>query len=132
MSFWDIVENDDEYNIERWFYEIPDYLPDCIAEFDTYRADVFEHLDEQTFYRLKQLYENIDESTSLIIGYCHEIVSAELYGAVYKNGQSLYVLKKLITTMALENVPLPSIERFRKCEFKDGWGDVMDRTAFRA
>lgn len=135
---WRIVFNklwtfDKTEYYDEWFYEITEYLPECILEFENYDStSKWGYMDEITFYKLYELYSKTREINAIndIMKLIHEICSTELYTtAIPPANSSLSLIKDLLIKVQGLNILIPDVKLFLEFSINQNncWGIPMSR-----
>lgn len=118
---------------DDWHYATVEFLPESILEFNTYKEENFEYINEEQFNILHKIYNDSNDTVKNIIKMIFEIGISEFYGRLQNYGQrTLDNLDILINYMMLNSISLPDINMFMAMKYdnENGWGNDFDGAKF--
>lgn len=117
--------------LDRWSWEIMEYIPKYLFEFNDYESSDFEYIDKTTYNQLKELYHGVDDGINQILLNIREMEEEYAYSNVPDYGKvSLEYIDEIIAILENANIdsPAPALVKFSKFNERDGWGNPFDGT----
>ena len=119
---WDFTSTN---NMEDWGDRVSEIIPNNLLEFKSYEESEFEFIDESTYFTLKKLYIDSDESINIMIQQIYYLGCSYAYSVIDGKGESsLIELKVTLDFMNINKVEFPDISKFKKFSIAEdnGWG----------
>ena len=117
--------------VDEWAWLIMEYMPKYLFEFENFKDAEFEYIDESTFYKLRNIYEGVDDSLNQILLAIRAIEEEYAYSNIPGCGEiSLEYLDEIITILKNNNIEPPDLDTvlFSKFSERNGWGNPFDGT----
>ncbi|PBC74628.1 hypothetical protein [Fibrobacter intestinalis] len=117
--------------LDRWSWEIMEYIPKYLFEFESFEASNFEYIDKETYTNLKKLYKNVDDSLNKILLAIRNIEEEYAYSSIPGYGTaSLEYIDEILAILKNNKIqpPDPQLVAFSKFSEEDGWGKAFDGT----
>ncbi len=108
--------------VDDWMYEVSEIMPNSVLNDG---VDGLEFINENEFYKLKELYINISNDIKKMLMIIFELGTIEIYSNV--TDYSPRTIEKLQEAMGIlknKNIELVDVEKFKKYnyKYKQGWG----------
>ena len=83
---WDFTSTN---NMEDWGDRVSEIIPNNLLEFKSYEESEFEFIDESTYFTLKKLYIDSDESINIMIQQIYYLGCSYAYSVIDGKGKTV-------------------------------------------